>query len=274
MSVRTVPPETGVAVVSCGDKGAIGGAEVIGVPMVETGGVVVVVCGAAVDGSLGADLDWARTALPSAETMQLAASSRGKARGILNTLHLLSKSTLAHKGDRLEAERTDLGRCAKGASAHRFASSEPDEPRRCGRKSISDLSVTGEGKEKAGRTVAAGLQVVLAVVLVHASHGHGVANATSASDRRDRGSASRTDRCASHDPDNADSSDPDLHSSRSAVDHHPTSSGRRQSVHGPLSVLRSTLHQWRVQRRREPQTPPLARQERMRLELISLQRPL
>jgi hypothetical protein len=56
LSVLTVPPVSGV-VVNCGDNGAIGGAEVIGVPITEAGGVVVVACGAVGAVSFGADFD-------------------------------------------------------------------------------------------------------------------------------------------------------------------------------------------------------------------------
>ena len=55
-SFRTDPPEIGV-VESCGDSGAIDGAEVIGVPMADGGGAVVVDCGAAGVVSFGADFD-------------------------------------------------------------------------------------------------------------------------------------------------------------------------------------------------------------------------
>ena len=55
-SFRTDPPGSGV-VESCGDSGAIDGAEVIGVPTADGGGAVVVDCGAAGVVSFGADFD-------------------------------------------------------------------------------------------------------------------------------------------------------------------------------------------------------------------------
>jgi hypothetical protein len=56
LSILTVPPVRGV-VVNCGDNGAIGGAEVIGGPITEAGGVVVVACGAVGAVSFGAAFD-------------------------------------------------------------------------------------------------------------------------------------------------------------------------------------------------------------------------
>jgi hypothetical protein len=58
LSFLTAPPETGVVVVCCGDKGAIAGERVIGAPMIEAGDVVVVCVGGAGDAILGADFDW------------------------------------------------------------------------------------------------------------------------------------------------------------------------------------------------------------------------
>ena len=55
-SLRTVPPESGV-VESCGDSGAIDGADVIGMPMADGGDAVVGDCGAAGVVSFGADFD-------------------------------------------------------------------------------------------------------------------------------------------------------------------------------------------------------------------------
>ena len=56
LSGRTDPVERGV-VESCGDSGAIDGAEVIGVPMAVGGGAVVVDCGVAGAVSFGAPFD-------------------------------------------------------------------------------------------------------------------------------------------------------------------------------------------------------------------------
>ena len=56
MSVLTVPPVSGVVVI-CGDSGAIGDGEVIGVPIADGGGVVVVCEGAAGDVIVGPDFD-------------------------------------------------------------------------------------------------------------------------------------------------------------------------------------------------------------------------
>jgi hypothetical protein len=58
LSFLTVPPETGVVVICCGDNGAIGDSGVMGVPMTEAGGAVVVVCAAAAgDVIVGPDFD-------------------------------------------------------------------------------------------------------------------------------------------------------------------------------------------------------------------------
>ena len=54
--MRTAPPVNGVLEIWA-DKGAIDGAEVIGVPMADGGGPVVVDCGAAGAVSFGADFD-------------------------------------------------------------------------------------------------------------------------------------------------------------------------------------------------------------------------
>ena len=56
LSILTGPPARGV-VVTGGDSGAIGGAEVIGVPITDAGGVVAVVCGAIGAVSFGAAFD-------------------------------------------------------------------------------------------------------------------------------------------------------------------------------------------------------------------------
>jgi hypothetical protein len=56
LSVLTDPPVSG-AVVVCGDSGAIGDGEVIGVPIAEGGGGVAVVCGAVGVVSFGAAFD-------------------------------------------------------------------------------------------------------------------------------------------------------------------------------------------------------------------------
>src|SRR5262245_46774777 len=66
LSFLTVPPETGVVVVCCGDRGATAGERVIGVPTTEAGGVVVVCEGVAGDAILGADFDWASAGPPKA----------------------------------------------------------------------------------------------------------------------------------------------------------------------------------------------------------------
>ena len=86
LSFLTVPPETEVVVTCCGDKGAIAGGRVIGVPMTEAEGVVVVV-GAAVAGdvTLGADFDWASAAPLRTATTQHPASDKEQAREILDT---------------------------------------------------------------------------------------------------------------------------------------------------------------------------------------------
>jgi hypothetical protein len=85
LSFLTVPPETGVVVTCCGDKGAIADGRVIGVPMTEAGGVVVV-GGAAVAGDviLGADFDWA-SAAPLRTAIKHPASDKEQAREILDT---------------------------------------------------------------------------------------------------------------------------------------------------------------------------------------------
>jgi hypothetical protein len=101
LSFRTVPPETGVVVTCCGDKGAIADGRVIGAPMTEAGGVVVVV-GAAVAGdvTLGADFDWANAAPLRTAITQHPASDKEQAREILDkaTRPVRSLCLLLHQG--------------------------------------------------------------------------------------------------------------------------------------------------------------------------------
>ena len=99
LSFLTVPPETGVAVTCCGDKGATAGGRVIGTPITAAGGVVVVVgAGEAGDVTLGADFGWACAAPLLTATAQHPASNKEQEILDTGTRPVRSLCLLLHQG--------------------------------------------------------------------------------------------------------------------------------------------------------------------------------